>query len=95
MAELTSEELATKIAAIDAAIDTIVTGLASNTLAAGFVDYSIGNKSVSASQRLTQLRELRAEYQQLLDTYPSERASVVDHDVRRSGEDRTELEVDA
>lgn len=95
MAELTQTELETKIAAIDAAIDTIVTGLASNSTAAAFVDYSIGNKSVSASQRLAQLRELRKDYQGQLDAYPKEINRVHDHDVERHGEDSTELEVDA
>lgn len=69
MAELTEDELITKINAIDAQILTITDAI-SATAGANLVDYSIGGKSVSASQKLKILNEARKVYQDLLEQMP-------------------------
>ncbi len=84
MAELTQIELEAKIATIDAQIATIY---ASPT---GIANYSIGQKSVSASQSLDGLIKSREIYQKLLDTYPAEDFSRLAIDVDATGADQTE-----
>lgn len=77
--ELTEQGLIDKISAIDAEIATITATLGdSGSGAAQYVDYEIGNKSVSGSQRLEGLLKAREVYQSLLKLIPN---SVTDHAV--------------
>lgn len=94
MAELTQTELESKIADIDTALAAIVTGISGASTAAGFVDYTIGNKSISASQRSKQLMEMREMYQTMLNSLPKETTDVATYDVRRDGADESDLEGD-
>ncbi|MBS3927796.1 MAG: hypothetical protein KGZ65_04310 [Sphingomonadales bacterium] len=94
MAELTQTELEDKISAIDTAIAAGVTALSSATESAAWVDYTMGDKSVSASQKLAQLQELRKMYQGMLDVYPKEITRNASYDVDRDGTDNSDLEGD-
>jgi|GEM_PF-6576681 len=94
MAELTDTDLIAKIADIDTAIAAAVVALSSPTASAAYVDYTMGGKSVSASQKLAQLQELRKTYQELLNTYPKEIIRSADYDIGRDGADGSDLEGD-
>mgnify|MGYP001581601470 CR=1 FL=1 len=91
MAELTQTELEDKIATIDTKIATITAALANGTGATTYVDYTLGPLSVSGSQQLQQLRELRSMYQDLLGVVPKEVVDVVSHDIGVDGEDTSDL----
>ena len=84
MAELTQAELETKIAAIDTLIATLYASPAS------MMDYSIGSKSVSASQKMSSLLKVREVYQKLLDTFPAEDFNRLAIQVDDDGTDQTE-----
>ena len=71
-----------------------MTDLGTATAAASWIDYAIGGKNVSASQRLKALQELRAMYQGLLDAFPKEIARVHAYDIDRDGTDESDLEGD-
>jgi len=89
--ELTEQNLIDKIADIDASIAAITAEL-SSTSGAKHVDYSIGSKSVSASQKLAQLMEVRKTYQDLLSTHPKEIIKDAPYEVNAdTGEDETDL----
>lgn len=94
MAELTQTELETKISDIDTAIAAGVAALSDPTAAAAWVDYSMGSKSVSASQKLKQLQDLRKMYQDLLNNMPKEIVRNTTYDVDRDGTDNSDLEGD-
>ena len=94
MAELTQTELEDKIAGIDTAIAAGVTALSDATAAAAWVDYTMSNKSVSASQKLGQLQELRKMYQEMLNNFPKEITRNTTYDVGRDGADDSDLEGD-
>ena len=94
MAELTQTEIEDKIANIDTAIATAVTDLSSATASAAWVDYTMGDKSVSASQKLEQLQSLRAMYQKMLNDFPKEIVRNATYDVGRDGADDSDLEGD-
>lgn len=82
MAELTESEIIAKIAAIDADIATITDELGSGGKAgAANLDYDMGNKSVDGTGRLTQLREARKVYQDLLQQLPSVKIRHHDYEV--------------
>lgn len=91
MAELTQAEIETKITDIDSKIATIVDALGTGTDAAQFVDYKIGSKSVSGSQQLEGLREIRKVYQDLLDGFPNEITRDHPYEVSAEGDDETDL----
>jgi len=72
MAELTQDQIITKINDIDTAIATVISELA--TSGAGNVanlSYTIGSKTVDGTGRLKQLIEMREMYQKLLNKIPS------------------------
>ena len=94
MAELTQSEIETKITTIDTEIDEIVTALSSDTGAVAYVDYTMGGKSVSASQKLEQLMKIREMYQTLLNKFPKEITRVHAYDIDRDGSDQSDLEGD-
>ena len=74
MAELTEDDLITKVNAIDAQILLITTAI-DNDDGAHLVDHSIGNKTVHGSQKLEQLIKAREIYQMLLESNASEQSS--------------------
>ena len=83
MAELTESDLISKIADIDSQLATIVATLgASGTGATQYIDYSIGNKSVSGNQRMEQLIKIREQYQALLEKIPKSGTDYGVYDVR-------------
>lgn len=84
MAELTQAELETKIAAIDTQIATLY-GTPAN-----MASYTIGQKSVSASQIMDGLLKAREIYQKLLDTFPAEGFQRLAIDFSEDGKDATE-----
>ena len=96
MAELTEDDLISKLATIDAQIATILGTLGtSGSGAAQYVDYAIGNKNVSGSQRLEQLLAAREAYQKLLDRLPKIITRDHGYDIQPgTGEDRTEYNGD-
>jgi hypothetical protein len=94
MAELTQTELEDKITTIDTAIAAGITALSDATAAAAWVDYTMGDKSVSASQKLAQLQELRKMYQEMLNAVPKEIHRTSSYDVDRDGTDNSDLEGD-
>jgi len=71
-----------------------VTALSDATAAAAWVDYTMGDKSVSASQKLGQLQELRKMYQEMLNDIPKEINRTASYDVGRNGADASDLEGD-
>ena len=79
---LTESQINTKLTAIDAAIDTLVTSPQ--------VDYQIGAKSVSASQKIEQLINLRKMYEKLLTDIPSEEIKDMEDSISNFGEDNNE-----
>lgn len=84
MAELTEAEIISKINDIDTQIAVITATLGSDGAeGAQNVDYRIGNKSVSGSQRLEQLMEARKMYQELLKTIP--KVYIRDHGIQDFG----------
>ena len=92
MAELAEADIIAKIAALDASIATITDAITgAGTTGAAYVDYTLGVKSVSASQKLKQLMEARTMYQGLLTTLPKEIVRSAHYDVGVDGEDKTEL----
>lgn len=77
--ELSEQSLIDKIAAIDSQIATITATLGtSGSGGAQYVDYEMGNKSVSGSQRLEGLLKAREVYQNLLKLIPN---AATDHAV--------------
>ncbi len=84
MAELTQAELETKIAAIDVQIATLY-GTPSS-----MASYTVGQKSVSASQSVDGLLKVREIYQNLLDSFPAEGFQRFAIDFSDKGEDTTE-----
>lgn len=92
MAEQTETTLLAKITVIDAEIDKIIAVL--GTSGEGGVqnlDYSLGNKSVSGSQRLKQLMEVREMYQKMLNAIPKTYTENHDYDIKQgTGKDDTE-----
>lgn len=92
MAELSEADLIAKISALDTQIASITTAIAAGgTGAAQFTNYSIGSLSVSGSQHLSQLRETRQMYQEMLDKMPKEVNDVASYDVNVAGEDDSDL----
>lgn len=86
MAELTETDLVNKIADIDAQIATIVAAPGNYIRS-----YTMGNKSVDKTAMLTQLRELRKDYQERLDKMPKVYTKDHGYDVdQKTGEDKTE-----
>ncbi len=94
MAELTQTELEDKITAIDAAIAAGIAALSDPTASAAWVDYTMGDKSVSASQKLEQLQSLRKLYQGMLNDFPKEIVRNTTYDVGRDGADSSDIEGD-
>uniref|UniRef100_A0A6M3L5A6 Uncharacterized protein n=1 Tax=viral metagenome TaxID=1070528 RepID=A0A6M3L5A6_9ZZZZ len=84
MAELTQAELESKISTIDAQLATLMAAPSS------IVDYKIGQKSVSGSQKVESLLKMREVYQKLLDAFPAEGFQRLALDTDEYGEDQTE-----
>jgi hypothetical protein len=71
MAEMTETEIITQLNVIDAEIAKIAATLGTvGAAGVNFVNYTMGNKSVDGSSRMTQLLEARKHYQGLLDSTP-------------------------
>ena len=94
MAELTEDDIISKINTIDTQIATIVTALTGGTTAAEYVDYTMGDKTIAGSQKLEQLMKLRETYQGLLNNFPKEVTRVHGYDVDRDGTDNSDFEGD-
>ena len=90
MAELTQAQIETKLTALDTRIDTVTNAI---TTAGGaqYVDYKIGDKTVSGSQFLEQLIKTRELYQKRLESIPTEKTSDAPYNVQVDGEDLTDL----
>lgn len=71
-----------KIASIDTQLATLVT--------TPEVDYSIGQKRVSASQKQRLLMEQRQMWEEMKTNIPSEKVRDFEYDVNQHGEDKTE-----
>ena len=76
---LTEAQINTKLTAIDAAIDALVTNPQ--------VDYKNGDKTVSAGQKMKQLIELREMYEKLLLKVPKEEIKDQEDSITSFGED--------
>jgi hypothetical protein len=71
MSEMTETEIITQLNVIDAEIAKIAATLGTvGAAGVNFVDYTMGNKSVDGSTRMTQLIEARKMYQGMLDSTP-------------------------
>lgn len=79
---LTEAQINTKLTAIDAALDALVTSPQ--------VDYKIGQKSVSASQKQKQLMEQREYYEKLLLQIPKEEVIDQEDSITALGEDQNQ-----
>ena len=83
MAELTEAQYTAKIAAIDTKMDALIESPESA------VDYKMGQKAVSNSQKVKGLLSLREHYVTLRDRLPYEDVSSFDYDITEFGEDRS------
>ena len=83
---LTEAEIEQKIAAILSELEQLVTNPQ--------VDYQIGNKRVSASQKQAQLLKQLEYWESKLKQLPTEDASSFDIDIDQFGQDKSEYEGD-
>jgi len=85
MSSLTAAQIQTKLTAIDAAIDTIISD------PTAYVNYKIGDKSIDKGNVLKELRETRNYYEKLLQNIPYESIDAVEINVSSFGEDKSEI----
>lgn len=91
MAEITQATIEANLAAIDAAIATLVGAFPGGINAAQYVDYKVGALDVKGSQQLENLIKAREVYQVLYEKIPNTTADVVSYDIDVRGIDNSEL----
>lgn len=91
MAEITQATIEANLAAIDAAIASLVGNFPGGQTAAQFLDYKLGALDVKGSQQLENLIKAREVYQKLYEKIPATTADVVSYDIDVRGIDNSDL----